>query len=83
MLALETGGMTVLQYDRCGQGDSTGFVLGTPPDYDFAQRESEMLHLLLNLVKVDPENTVLVGEMAAQLRSRTPRLRSRRCADWC
>jgi pimeloyl-ACP methyl ester carboxylesterase len=61
MLALETGGMTVLQYDRCGQGDSTGFVLGTPPDYDFPQRQSEMLQLLLNLVKVDPANTVLVG----------------------
>jgi pimeloyl-ACP methyl ester carboxylesterase len=56
-----TRGASVIQYDRSGQGDSTGFVLGRKPGNDFPFRESERLSTLLQLLRVNPKNTVLVG----------------------
>ena len=61
LLSQKTDAATVLQYDRAGQGDSTGFVLGHRPGNDFPFRESERLTLLLQLLKVNPRHVVLVG----------------------
>jgi pimeloyl-ACP methyl ester carboxylesterase len=54
-------GTNVVQYDRSGQGDSTGFVLGHKPGNDFPFRESERLTLLLQLLRIDASNTLLLG----------------------
>ena len=60
-LLAQATGASVVQYDRSGQGDSTGFVLGHKPGNDFPFRESERLSLLLQLLRVDLSNMLLVG----------------------
>jgi pimeloyl-ACP methyl ester carboxylesterase len=52
---------SIIQYDRSGQGGSTGFVLDRKPGNDFVFRESERLTTLFQLLRVDPTKTVLVG----------------------
>ncbi len=61
LLSVASGGVSILQYDRIGQGDSTGFVGGVRPGFDFPERESECLTQLMMSLKMDQTQTVLVG----------------------